>query len=120
MDVRETMLATEHEAGEDLSTGPSGSDVVLQVTEATTNTLTGLDEILETCETLTQVVGDAEERAEPTFYPDDVPELIMSVEESDLRFAKLDDCLDEDRVTLGGQVKEHKGQIRLATRNGDS
>jgi hypothetical protein len=45
------------------------------------------------------------------FYPDDVPELILSVEESDLRFAGLDDRLDEDRVTLGEQVKEHKGQI---------
>jgi hypothetical protein len=66
MEVRETMLSPEHLAGEDLATGPAGSDVVLQVTEATTNTLTGLDKILETCETLTQVVGDAEEQAEPS------------------------------------------------------
>ena len=45
------------------------------------------------------------------FYPDDVPELILSVEESDLRFAGPDDCLEEDRVTLRGKVGEHRGQI---------
>jgi hypothetical protein len=38
MEVRET--STEHVAGGDLATGPAGSDVVLQVTEATTDTLT--------------------------------------------------------------------------------
>ena len=45
------------------------------------------------------------------FYPDDVPELTLSVEESDLRFAGPDDCLEEDRVTLRGKVGEHRGQI---------
>ena len=38
MEVRET--STEHVAGRDLATGPAGPDVVLQVTEATTDTLT--------------------------------------------------------------------------------
>ena len=56
-------------------------------------------------------MGDAEEQAEPMFYPDDVPELILSVEASDLRFAGPDDRLDEDRVTLRGKVGEHRGQI---------
>ena len=102
MDVRETMLLTEHEVGKDLSTDPAGIDVMLQVGEVANNTQIGLDETLKTCETLTQVVGDAEEQAEPTFYPDDVSELIMSAEESDLCFAKADDHLDEDSVMLGG------------------
>ncbi len=65
MDARETKLSGKHEASVDLSAGPAGSDVVLQVTEATTDTLTRLDETSETCETLTQIVGDAEEQAEP-------------------------------------------------------
>ena len=99
MEVRETMLLTEHEAGEDLYMDPAGIDVVLLVAEAATNTQIGL-------ERLTQVVGDKEEQAEPTFYPDDVSELIMSAEESDLCFTEPDDPLDEDRVMLG-----EKGQI---------
>ena len=102
MEVRETMLLTEHEVGEDLSTDPAGIDLVLQVAEAATNTQIGLDETLKTCETLTQVVGDAEEQAEPTIYLDDVSELIMYAEESDLCLAEPDDQLDEDRVMLGG------------------
>ena len=38
MEVRETMLSIEQEVGEDPPTGPAGSDVVLQVTEATSST----------------------------------------------------------------------------------
>jgi hypothetical protein len=106
MEVRET--STNHVAGGDLATGPAGPDIVLQVTEATTDSLTRLDETSETCRTLTQVVGDTEEQAEPMFYPDDVPELILS---SDLRFAGPDDRLDKDRVTLRGKVGVHREQI---------
>jgi hypothetical protein len=109
VEVRET--STNHVAGGDLATGPAGPDVILQVTEATTDTLTSLDETLETCRTLTQVGGDAEEQAEPMFYPDDVPELILSVEASDLRFARPDDRLDEDRETLRRKVGVHREKI---------
>ena len=76
--------------------------MLLQVAEAVTNTQIGLDETLKTRETLTQEVGDAEEQAKPTIYLDDVSELIMSAEESDLCFAEPDDQLDEHRVILGG------------------
>ena len=38
MEVRETMLSIEQEVGEDPPTGPAGSDLVLQVTEATSST----------------------------------------------------------------------------------
>ena len=40
-----------------------------------------------------------------------MPELILSVEASDLRFAGPDDRLDEDRVTLRGKVGVHREQI---------
>ena len=102
MEIREMMLLTEHEAGEDLFTDPAGIDVMLQVAEAATNTQIGVEETLKTYKTLTQVVEDAEEQAEPTFYPDDVSDLIMSAEESALCFVEPDDHLDEDRVMLGG------------------
>jgi hypothetical protein len=56
-------------------------------------------------------VGDAEEQAGPTFYPDDVSELILSVGASDLCFAGPDDHLDEDGGTLRGRVGVHRKQI---------
>jgi flagellar hook-basal body complex protein FliE len=115
MEVRETMPLTEHEAGENLVTDPAGFDVVLQVAEAATSltsTQTGLDRTVKAYETLTQGVGDAEEQAELMFHPEDVSEIVMSAEESDLYFAKPDDLLGEDRVMLGEQGKEHKVQTR--------
>ena len=43
MQVREMRLLTEHDAGVRTITDPAGVDVVLQSTEATTNTQTGLN-----------------------------------------------------------------------------
>ena len=57
-------------------------------------------------------MGDTEERAELMFHPEDVCEIVMSAEESDLYFAKPDDLLGEDRVMLGEQGKEYKLQTR--------
>ena len=115
MEVRETMPLTEHEAGENLVTDPAGFDVLLQVAEAATSltsTQTGFDRTVKAYETLTQDVGDAEEWAELMFHPEDVSEIVMSAEESDLYFAKPDDLLGEDRVMLGEQGKEHKVKTR--------
>jgi hypothetical protein len=103
VEVRET-TSNNHVAGEVLTTDTAEPDVVLQVTEATTDTLAGLDDTSETGKTLTQVVGDAEEQAGPTFYPDDVSELILSVGASDLCFAGPDDHLDDNGGTLRGNV----------------
>ena len=61
--------------------------------EAGTNTQTGLNNMGETDETLTQNVEDAEELAELTHHPDDVSEIFMSAEESDLCFKEPDDHL---------------------------
>ena len=52
VEVRET-TSDNHVAGEVLTTGTAEPDVVLQVTEATTDTLTRLDDTSETCKTLT-------------------------------------------------------------------
>ena len=65
--------------------------------EAGTNTQTGLNNMGETDETLTQNVGDVEELAELTLHPDDVSEIFMSAEESDLCFKEPDDHLGRTR-----------------------
>ena len=88
---------------------------MLQVAEAATSqtsTQTGLDGTVKAYETLTQGFGDTEEWAELMFHPEDVSEIVMSAEESDLYFAKPDDLLGEDRVMLGEQGKEYKVQTR--------
>jgi hypothetical protein len=97
--LREAKLSVEHEASGDLSIGPAGYDAVLLGTEVVGSTRTGSDEHLETSEALTQAWGDAEIRRITS--PDDVPEPIMSVEESDPSFANLDGRSGEERVMTG-------------------
>jgi hypothetical protein len=94
-----------------LSAGPARFDAVLQGKEAAGSTWTGLDELLETSQALTQVLGDAEDWTIPITPPDDVPELIMSVEESDLCFAKLDGLSGEERVTIGEEGTGIRGPV---------
>jgi hypothetical protein len=118
VEVRET-TSSNHVAGEVLTTDTAEPDVVLQVTEATTDTLAGLDDTSETGKTLTQVVGDAEEQAGPTFYPDDVSELILSVGASDLCFAGPDDHLDDNGGTLRGSVEYLKQKYLKQTADND-
>ena len=120
IEVRETMPLTEHEAGENLVTDPAGFDVLLQVAEAATSltsTQTGFDRTVKAYETLTQDVGDAEEWAELMFHPEDVSEIVMSAEESDLYFAKPDDLLGEDWVMLGEQGRSTKTRGDVDTPN---
>ena len=88
MKVRELMHLTEHKAGENMVTDPAWFEIRFQMVEAGTNTQTGLN-----IETLTQNVGDTEELAELTLHPDDVSEIFMSAEESDLCFKEPDDHL---------------------------
>ena len=95
----------------DLLAGPAGSDVILQEKETADSTLTGLDGLLETSEALTQELGDAEDRTKPTIHPDDVPELIVSAEESDLRFTELDGHLKEEGVTRGEEGIGNRGLV---------
>ena len=99
MDIQETKSTIEHEASANLSAGPAGSDKPLQGKEVTGSTLTQLDELFETSKALTQVLGDAEDRTVLINPPEDISELITSVEESDLGFAKQDGCPGKDRVT---------------------
>ena len=54
VEVRETTSGN-HVAGEVLTTGTAELDVVLQVTEATTDSSTRLDDTFETCKTLTKL-----------------------------------------------------------------
>ena len=58
VEVMGTRLPTKHVAGEDLTTDLTGSDVMLQETEAMTGSLTGLDEILSTTDKLPPPGGD--------------------------------------------------------------
>jgi hypothetical protein len=111
VDKRETLSSTEHEVSADLLAGPAGSDVVLKEKETANSTLTGLDGLLETSEALTQELGDAEDRTKPTIHPDDVPELIVSAEESDLRFAESDGHLKEEPVTRGEEGIGNRGPV---------
>ena len=111
VDMRETKFLIEHEASLDLSAGPAGFDAVLQGREAAGCTRTGLDELLETSGALTQVLGDAEDRTIPITPPDDVSELIMSVEESDLGFAKLEGRSGEERVMTGEEGTGIRGPV---------
>ena len=55
--------------------------------------------------------GDAEDRSIPITPPDDMPELIMSVEESDLCFAKLDGRSGEERVMTGEEGTGIRGPV---------
>ena len=76
MKVREMRLLTEHDAGVKTITDPAGVDVVLQGTEATTNTQTGLNnDTVEMRGTLTPRAGDTEE-PRFTLRPKDMSELI--------------------------------------------
>ena len=111
VDTREMLSSTEHEVSADLLAGPAGSDVILQEKEIADSTLTGLDGLLETSEALTQELGDAEDRTKPTIHPDDVPELIVSAEESDLRFAESDGHLKEEPVTRGEEGIGNRGPV---------
>ena len=108
-DIQGTIFLIEQEVRADLQTGPAGSDVTLQEREAADSTLTGLDGLLETSEALTQELGDAEDWIKPTVHPDDVPMLIVSAEESDLYFAKLDGHLGE--VTTGEEGIGNRGPV---------
>jgi hypothetical protein len=104
VEVKGARLPTKHVAGEDLTTDVTGSDVMLQETEAMTGALTGaltgLDEILSTTDKLPPAGGDVEERPEEvTFLHDDTFELIVSADPSDLCFAEYDDRPKEDRTT---------------------
>ena len=63
---------------EDLATDLTGSNVMLQETEAMTSSMTGLDKILSTTDKLTPTRVDEEERPEEvTLFYDDTVELIM-------------------------------------------
>jgi hypothetical protein len=76
MKVREMRLLTEHDAGVKTITDPAGVDVVLQSTEATTNTQTGLNnDTVEMRGTLTPRAGDTEE-PRFTLRPKDMSKLI--------------------------------------------
>ena len=76
MKVREMRLLTEHDAGVKTITDPAGVDVVLQGTEATTNTQTGLNnDTVEMRGTMTPRAGDTEE-PRFTLRPKDMSELI--------------------------------------------
>ena len=110
-DTRETLSSTKHEVSVDLLAGPAGSDVILQEEEIADSTLTGLDGLLETSEALTQELGYAEDRTKPTIHPDDVPELIVATEESDLRFAGSDGHLKEEQVTRGEEDIGDRGLV---------
>ena len=70
-----------------------------------------MDELSETSEALTQALGDAEDRTTLIIPPDDVLELIMSVEESDLGFAKLDGRSGEERVMTGEEGTGIRGPV---------
>ena len=70
-----------------------------------------MDELSETSEALTQALGDAEDRTTLIIPPDDVLELIMSVEESDLCFAKLDGRSGEERVMTGEEGTGIRGPV---------
>ena len=100
-EVRETRLLTEHNAGVGPCGDPAGTDVVLQGAEAATSAQVRLKRTSKTYETLTQVGVDAEERTKITFHPDDVSQLVVSMEGSDLIFAKPDDHRDKSGVLLG-------------------
>lgn len=93
MEVRETMLLDEHEASENPHGDPAGTGVGLQGVEAATSTQIRLKHTLEICKTLNKVVVDAAEQTEPTFYPDDVSQLVMSMEGSNLNFPKICYCI---------------------------
>ena len=92
-EVRETMLLDEHEASENPHGDPAGTGVVLQGVEAATSTKIMLKQTSETCKTLTKVVVDAAEQTEATFHPDDGSQLVMSLEGSNLNFAKICYCI---------------------------
>ena len=55
VEIKGTKLPNKHVAGEDPTTELTGTDVMLQDTEAMTGTLTGLDEILSTTDRLPPV-----------------------------------------------------------------
>jgi hypothetical protein len=108
VDTRETKISGTHV---DLSTDHAGSDTALRGREAVGSTRTGLVGLLETSEALTQDVGVAEDRTIPMTPPDDVPELIVSSEESDSSFAKPDGHLKEEQVTRGEEDIGNRGPV---------
>jgi hypothetical protein len=88
MQIREMRLLTEHDAGGETITDPAGVYVVLQDTEATTNTDTGLDtDTVERRGTLTPRAG---ETGEPRFTlcPKDMSELVAILTGSPIHASK--------------------------------
>ena len=71
----------------DLSIGPTGSGVALPGEETAGNILAELDELLRTDEAPTQEGEDTEGQITPMTHPNDLPELIMSAGEANLRRA---------------------------------
>ena len=88
MKARGLMPLTGHKAGENTVMNPARFEVGLQMTEAATNTQTGMDKTVE-------------ELAEMTLNPDDVSEIVITAQDSNLRFDEPNDHLGEDRVMLG-------------------
>ena len=78
-------------AGKDLTADLTGSDVMLQETEAMICSLAILDEILSTTDKLPPVEGQT---MEVTFFLDDMIKLIISADSSDLCFAEWDNVND--------------------------
>jgi hypothetical protein len=113
MRVREMRLKTEHDAGVKTITDPAGVDVVLQSTEATTNTQNGLNnDTVEMRGTLTPRAGDTEE-PRFMFRPKDMSELIA------IPTGQFNPCFDElvdhpggAGAVIGKQGKKLKVQTR--------
>jgi hypothetical protein len=113
MKVREMRLKTEHNAGVKMITDPAGADVVLQSTEATTNTQKGLNnDAVEMHGTLTPRAGDTEE-PRFTLRPKDVSELIaIPTGQFNPRFDELVDHPGGAGAVIGKQGKKLKVQTR--------
>jgi hypothetical protein len=111
MKVREMRLLTEHDAGVKTITDPAGVDVVLQSTEATTNTQKGLNnDTVEMRETLTPRAGDREE-PRFTLRPKDMSELIaIPTGQFNPRFDELVDHPGGAGAVIGKQGKKLKVQ----------
>ena len=75
-----------------------------QVMGAANDARITLDEHLRTLGILTHTMGDVDEQAKSMLDPEEVFEIIMPIEASDLDFAESDGHLGKEEMTIGGYL----------------